>query len=204
MGASGKWKVEGDYFEGCNCESMCPCIFLADPDRGDCQLTIAWHIEKGDFDSTPLDGLNAVEVFHAPGNMVKGPKWKAALYFDQRATPQQAEALNMIFSGKAGGFPAIVAGFVGNMMGTRKTRIEFVVDGKKRRLYVPDVLELDAEGLSGSDAGKVSTITNPALYAAPGFDPVIARSNKYTFRDHGMSWDNSGKNSFYSRFSYAP
>jgi len=28
------WKIEGDYFEGCNCDSICPCIFLADPDKG--------------------------------------------------------------------------------------------------------------------------------------------------------------------------
>jgi hypothetical protein len=83
MSASEKWKVEGDYFEGCNCDSMCPCIFLADPDKGYCQLTIGWHIEKGAHGSTQLDGLNVVGIFHAPGNMVKGPKWRAALYVDQ-------------------------------------------------------------------------------------------------------------------------
>ena len=34
------------------------------------------------------------------------------------------------------------------------------------------------------------------------FDPVIARSTRYTLKDHGMEWDNSGKNAFYSRFAY--
>jgi hypothetical protein len=27
-------KLEGDYFEGCNCKLICPCIFKEDPDDG--------------------------------------------------------------------------------------------------------------------------------------------------------------------------
>ncbi len=201
---SEKWRVEGDYFEGCNCESTCPCIFLANPDHGDCQLTIGWHIDKGFYNSTSLDGLNVVGIFHTPGNMAKGPKWKAAIYLDERAGTEQSEALDKIFSGKAGGFPAVVAGFVGSVMGIKKSRIGFSVEGKRRHLSIPSVLELDAEAMSGSDTSRVPQVTNPALYAAPGFDPIIARSNKYTYHDHGLHWDNSGKNSFYSRFSYSP
>lgn len=204
MTTSGKWKITGDYFEACNCWSTCPCIFLADPDQGDCQLAIAWHIDKGAYDSTSLDGLNAVGIFHAPGNMVKGPKWKAAIYLDDRATAQQSEILERIFSGNSGGFPKVVAGFVGSTMGTRKAKIEFTVDGKRRNLRIPDILELDAEALTGGDASKASQVTNPALYGSPGFDPVIARSSKYNYHDHGLNWDNSGKNSFYSRFEYMP
>src|SRR3972149_2994003 len=58
--ASTPWKVEGDYFEGCNCPSICPCLFLADPTEGDCKLTIAWRIDKGNYGSVQLNGLNAV------------------------------------------------------------------------------------------------------------------------------------------------
>jgi hypothetical protein len=32
---------------------------------------------------------------------------------------------------------------------------------------------------------------------------VVALSNKYAYNDHGMQWDNSGKNGFYCRFSYS-
>jgi hypothetical protein len=28
------WKLEGDYFQGCNCKLICPCIFKEDPDDG--------------------------------------------------------------------------------------------------------------------------------------------------------------------------
>src|SRR3954470_13324787 len=81
-----KWKIEGDYFEGCNCDSICPCIFNADPDEGYCNVTAAWHIQKGICDNKiVLDGLNIVALFHTPGNMLSGPKWNAALYIDERA-----------------------------------------------------------------------------------------------------------------------
>ena len=68
------WKLEGDYFEACNCDTVCPCVFLGNPDQGECDVTIAWHIDKGHFDDTFLDGLNVVAVFHTPGNMFTGPK----------------------------------------------------------------------------------------------------------------------------------
>lgn len=198
------WKVEGDYFEGCNCDSICPCIFFNDPDKGDCRLTIAWHIERGHYESTQLDGLNVVGVFHAPGNMAQGPKWKAAIYLDQRASPQQAEALGKIFSGQAGGFLANVAALIGEVVGERRVPIDFAVKGRRRTLKIPGTLELDIEGTGGADSGRDSLVTNPALYGAAGFDPVIAHSTKNVYKDHGMEWDNTGKNAFYSRFAYAP
>jgi hypothetical protein len=40
--ANTKWNLEGDYFKGCNCDSIRPCIFKADPDEGFCNLT--WSI----------------------------------------------------------------------------------------------------------------------------------------------------------------
>ena len=76
------WKLEGDYFEGCNCDIVCPCVYLLDPDEGDCHVTCAWHIQKGNYENTDLSNLNVVALFNAPGNMATGPKWKGALYID--------------------------------------------------------------------------------------------------------------------------
>jgi hypothetical protein len=204
MSTSELWKAEGDYFESCNCDSTCPCIFLADPDEGDCKLTIAWHIDKGRYDSIKLDGLNVAGAFYAPGNMATGPKWEAALYLDERANQEQADALLKIFSGQAGGVPGKIAEFIGQVKGVRSVPIQFVVKGKRRQLLIPDVVELEIEGVNGADPNRESLITNPALYGAAGFDPALARSIRHSFHDHGMEWNNSGKNGFYSRFSYTP
>jgi hypothetical protein len=34
-----RWKLQGDYFRGCNCKSRCPCIFSRDPDEGNYNVT---------------------------------------------------------------------------------------------------------------------------------------------------------------------
>src|SRR5215210_3767221 len=95
-----KWRIEGDYFEACNCDTVCSCIFMGNPDQGQCDLTSAWHIHNGHYENTKLDDLNVAALFHTPGNMFTGPKWKAALYLDERASKEQAEALGKIYSGK--------------------------------------------------------------------------------------------------------
>ena len=202
--AKASWKLEGDYFEGCNCDIVCPCIFLGDPDEGDCHVTCAWHIQEGNYENLTLDNLNAVAMFNTPGNMVTGPKWKAALYIDDNASSEQADALTKIYSGQAGGFFAAAANFIGEMLGVKSVPIEFGIDGKRRWLNIKNSVELEIEGVKGIDPNKESCIVNPAFSVVPGSDLVIARSSKYNYNDHGLQWNNSGKNGFYCRFSYSP
>ena len=52
------WSLTGDYFEACNCDVGCPCIFLSDPTHGNCTVLIGWHIQKGRSGQETLDGLN--------------------------------------------------------------------------------------------------------------------------------------------------
>jgi hypothetical protein len=75
---------------------------------------------------------------------------------------------------------------------------------KRHKIKIPSALEIEIEGMTGNDTNKESKVVNPAFVVAPGYDPIIARSNKHTYRDHGLEWDNTGRNSFYSRFTYEP
>jgi hypothetical protein len=202
--AGSPWKLEGDYFEGCNCDVTCPCIFKGDPDEGNCNLTSAWHIQNGNYDKINVDGLNVAALFHTPGNMLTGPKWKVALYIDERATKEQSDSLTKIFSGQAGGFFHLVAtNFIGEVLGVKSAPIEFGIDGKRRSLHIKDSMELDIEGVIGGDENQESRIVNQAFSAVPGSDLVVARTTKYRYDDHGMKWDNSGKNGFYCKFRYS-
>jgi hypothetical protein len=202
--ASSSWKLEGDYFEGCNCDVICPCIFKGDPDEGNCNLTSAWHIQNGNYDKINVDKLNVVCLFHTPGNMLTGPKWKAALYIDERATKEQADSLTKIFSGQEGGIFAILAtNFIGELLGVKSASIEFGIDGKRRWLHIEDSMELGIEGVIGGDENQESRIVNQAFSAVPGSDLVVARTTKYRYDDYGMKWDNSGKNGFYCKFRYS-
>jgi hypothetical protein len=56
--------------------------------------------------------------------MVTGPKLKAALYMDERATQEQKEAITKIYSEQAGGFFAAAANLIGEMLGVKSVPIE--------------------------------------------------------------------------------
>ena len=213
------WRLEGDYFDGCNCKSICPCIFALDPTEGDCKGLAAWHIEKGHFtnwtsrtnsntsnNSINLAGLNVVISVRAPGNMLTGSKWKIALYLDEKANNDQKEALTKIFTGQVGGeFFAEMLSRIGEILGTKSVPIEFNIEGKKRRkIKIPSIAEMEIEGLAGSNPDIEPKVVNPAFSNTPGIDPIIARSTRHVYNDHGLEWDNSGKNAFYSRFAYGP
>ena len=88
-------------------------------------------------------------------------------------------------------------------MGIRSVPIEFNIEGKKkRRIKIPSFVEMEMEGLTGRDPNIESKVVNPAFSNTPGIDPIIARSTRHTYNDHGLEWDNSEKNAFYCRFTY--
>jgi hypothetical protein len=176
---------------------------------------VAWHIEKGHFvsrtnddnSSINLANLNVIMSVLAPGHMFTGPKWKMALYLDERANNDQKDALTKIFTGQVGGeFVTEVISRTGEMLGIRSVPIEFDIEdkNKRRRIKIPSLVEMEIEGLTGSDPNVESKVVNPAFSGTPGDDPTIARSTKHIYKDHGLEWDNSGRNAFYSRFTYVP
>lgn len=199
--ADNNWKLTGTYFETCNCETACPCVFLSAPTEGECTVLIAWHIDSGHFGDVDLDGFSAVFAVHSPGHMAE-VKWNAAIYLDEKADDAQREALLQIFSGQAGGHPSVLASHVGQILGVANAPIEYQAQGRKRSLRVGDVAEAEIEAIEGQ-AGAEVTVTNHPLCIAPAHPAVAARSKRLIFKDHGLDWNISDKNGFYSPFSYA-
>src|ERR1700747_1304476 len=190
------WKIAGSYFEACNCELACPCIFMSPPTSGECSVLIAWHIDQGRFGEVDLDGLNAVLAVHSPGHMLEG-KWKVALYVDERANQDQQNALTQIFSGQAGGHLAGLAPLIGEVLGVKAAPIEYRSEGKSRSLRVGDIVGAEIEGLPGQDGGD-ATITGPPFTVVPGFPAVVAKSKQMRFSDYGLKWELSKKHGFFS------
>ena len=194
------WKVNGTYFEGCDCAAACPCVFLSAPTEGKCTVLIAWHIDKGNFDTVQLNGLNVALLATTPGHMMQ-TKWKVALYLDNKASGEQQKALGAIFSGQAGGHLAALGPLIGEVMGVKAVPIEFSGSGKERRLRIPQIAGLDIEALGGQ-GGALVTVENHPFTVVPGHPAVVSTSKKLKFTDHGISLDISGKNGFYSAFAY--
>ena len=148
-----------------------------------------------------LDGLNLALIAHAPGPMADG-NWTAAIYIDERASDQQAEALGTIFGGAEGGPMAAFAPLIATNLGIKKVPITYRVTGKTRSAEIPGIMNMSVEPLP-------SLKENEEIWAAAGH-PIapdrlalaVGRLGSI-FSDHGMRWDNSGKNGHYAPISWS-
>ena len=194
-----KWRLEGDWINSCNCDSGCPCLFYSDPTQGSCEALDAFHIRTGKYGNVALDGLNVVMASKTPGNFWKG-NWTAAVYFDARANAKQRAALETLFMGKAGGALAAIAGLIGNLKGMKYVPITF--NAKKRRVSVPGILEYELKPTQGGKKKKPIVISNNPF--APAIDPMqMGVGLRAVFSDHGMKFDNTGKDGNWAPFKMA-
>jgi hypothetical protein len=194
------WSMRGTYFESCNCETACPCVFLSPPTQGGCTVVLGWHIAKGADDSVDLSGLNVAFAVYTPGKMHEVP-WKVAVYVDDRASAEQEQSLVKIFGGQAGGHPARLASHVGNLLGVTSTPIDFQVSGKNFQLKVGKVAEVEIEAIPGQSGGDVTLQGHP-LAISPGQVHTLARSKKLEYHDHGFHWSLSNRNGISASFEY--
>lgn len=202
-----QWRLSGDYFENCNCSVVCPCLvstvaqLTARPTEGECNVPIAFHIENGSYGDVALDGLNVAIAIHTPGPMADG-NWSVAAYIDERADDNQTEALGAIFTGAAGGPMAAFAPLIGENLGVKKVPITYTTSGKTRSAEIPDILRMSVDPLptmhpDGEIWGSTGHPVNPDKLAFA----VGASGN--TFNDHGMRWDNSGRNGHYAPIKWS-
>ena len=86
------WQITGDWFDNCSCAVACPCTFAQAPDNGVCESVLFWHIRRGHYGNTNLDGLSFVRVGRWEGDLWAGKaKGTAGIFIDERANDQQAE-----------------------------------------------------------------------------------------------------------------
>jgi len=196
------WNLSGTYFESCNCDTACPCLFLSEPSTGDCTLLVGWHIGEGHDEDVRLDDLNVALAVHSPGHMARVP-WTVALYLDERANGKQSDALTRIFTGQSGGHPARLAAHIGDVLGITSVAIDFSAVGRQRSLRIGTVGSVEIEAIEGQ-GGEEVTLTGHPLAIAPGYSAVAARSKQLSYHDHGQDWELTEKNGFFSPFAYQP
>jgi hypothetical protein len=195
------WNVSGTYFEACNCEAACPCVFLSPPTEGECTAIVGWHIDDGSYDGVSVAGLNVALAVYSGGHMATTP-WRVAVYLDDQASAEQADALGAIFSGAAGGHPAVLAGHIGEVMGMTAATIAFDAGESTLTCRVGDVADVKMTAIEGQGGSHINISGHP-LAVAPGNDVVAARSDAFRYDDHGYEWELSERNGFFSPFQYA-
>jgi hypothetical protein len=205
------WNASGDWFDVCKCNIPCPCIFAQTPTYGDCDGVLAYHIKKGQYGEVSLDGLNVLGLNYFKGNVWAGEtKITLAFFFDEQANPQQREALQMIFSGRAGGFMAQLANLIGDVRGTEFAPIKFEIaeDLSYWSAEIPEKVMAKAEALTGptTPLGKrVQTINPPGSEVGPGAAGAVATWG-IAITDEvdamGFKWERKGRSSKHIPFNW--
>jgi hypothetical protein len=127
------WRIEGTYFENCNCDMVCPCStsgLTAPGDQERCDVALAFHVASGQVDGVDVSGLTVAVVADTPALMSEGG-WRVGMFMDAAASPEQAEALSRVFSGQSGGPMAALGPLIAENLGSQTLPIQYLDDGRR-------------------------------------------------------------------------
>jgi len=200
------WNIKGQFFETCSCDYLCPCIFTnleAKPTEGKCDFAFTFSIDKGEKDGIDLSGLNFVVLMRAPGVMVDGG-FVGGLIVDDKATPEQVEAIGAIMSGDVGGPMANLAPLVAEMRGVEQCPIEITHNGVYYAVKAGDFVEQACRGVTSladeSDVMYIDKTGHPANQRL-----ALARAEKTKFNAFGIEWEDASgtRNGHFAPFSWS-
>lgn len=205
-----KWNLSGDWFDVCKCNIPCPCEFAQAPSYGDCEGVLAYHVKKGQYGDIALDGLNVLALADFKGNIWSGnTKANIAVFFDDRANKEQRDALNMIFTGKAGGFMAEFAKLIGEVRGVDFAPIKFQIaeDLAYWSAEIPGKVTARGEALSGPMTPpdkRVQTINPPGSEVGPGTVATwgTAVIDEVSVPEFHYEWKRKGRSSKHISFNW--
>src|SRR5439155_21583512 len=171
------YHFEGRLLEVCNCRVLCPCWIGEDPDFGTCDTIVSWHFDKGKIGDVDVAGRTIALIAHILGNILQG-NWRAAVYVDDKASPQQKDAILGVYTGKLGGPVADLAKLIGEVVSVESVPITFDVQGAKGTLKVGEAGYAELVPYQ-SAAGKTTTLTDTVFSTVPGPPVYDGKAPKY-------------------------
>jgi hypothetical protein len=197
------WKLDGTYFENCNCDWVCPCTVtsFASPATGDrCQVVLNYHVESGEIDGVSVDGLSVALVADSPKRMLDG-SWRVGLLIDDKASHDQVDALARVFSGQSGGPMANLAPLIGEVLGIDQLPIEYSDDGGHHRVRIGSEIAIEVEDYAAQEGAEPTRLTGVAHPSNSTL--TIARPVESRIKAFGMEFQNAGKSAFSAPFHWS-
>ena len=204
------WHSKGEWFDVCRCNVPCPCSWAQPPADDYCEGVLVWHIRDGHYGDVPLDGLNVVAISSFKGNIWEGThsEPKLGVVIDERADEGQRDALQMIFGGQAGGWPARFNEIIGpEMLGLEFAPIEVEIapDQTSWRAVIPGLVRAAAKALSGptSEGGPPRMYNLPGSETGPGQIGTQGKVTEDEVNAFAFKWNRAGKSSKHITFDWS-
>jgi hypothetical protein len=136
------YRIEGSYYEACNCQAICPCrrkdgMAGGLSTYGVCDFLLSWNIVKGEAGGVDLSGTRVCYA-GSYGDDVEGKPWTVYIYIDDQASEAQALALGEIFQGHWGG-DVFFTREIGELLGVRRASITLDHTPGKQRIVLKDI-----------------------------------------------------------------
>jgi hypothetical protein len=205
--ATPAWTVNGQYYETCSCDFVCPCLpgqMAVKPTKGSCTFAMAFQIERGTYGKVSLDGLGFIVMGFTPEEMGKG-NWSVGLIADERASVEQRDAITSIASGSAGGPMAALGGLIGKFLGVESAPIVFDRKGATWSVKASNLVDMTASAAMGINPNATQPLALDNT-GHPAADRVtLAHASKSHVSALGLAWDDvTGKNNGqYAPFSWS-
>jgi len=171
---------------------------------------MVWHIREGRYGDVALDGLNVAAFVSFKGNVWEGvhSEPKMGVVMDERANEQQRAALQMIFGGQAGGWPARLNQIFGpEMLGLEfaPIKVEIAPDRTSWGVVIAGLLRAAAEALSGpTSEGKPPRMENlPGCETGPGQIGTQGKATADKVDAFVFKWDRAGNSSKHITFAWS-
>jgi hypothetical protein len=198
-----QWRIAGEWWDLCNCAIGCPCNFGSDPTLGYCEGVLTWLIREGNYGDVPLDGsLAVVLIIHFKGNALEKNR-EFGFLIDDRANPAQRDALETIFTGKAGGIFEAWRDLTIQLDGVEFVPMTVSHSDEEWKVEVPGLVE----GLGGpyrkymvpeNDTCRIYNAPRPEV--TPGYLTVGQAALNIVTGVFGRNWDWSKRSSKHIAF----
>lgn len=198
------WKIEGTYFENCNCEWVCPCSVtsLVSPATQErCQVVLVYHVQSGEIEGADVGGLTVAVVADTPQQMTDG-NWNLGLIVDAKASDDQADRLSGVFSGQKGGPMAALGPLVGKVLGVERATMEYSDQGLRHSVKIGEAVRIEVEdfvppGLGGDTPTRLVGVFHPSNTTLTIAKPVSSQISAF-----GMEFHNDGRSAFSAPFAW--
>jgi len=197
------WRLDGTYFENCNCDVICPCsasslTLPADKER--CTFVFAYHVDDGEIEGVDVSDRTVLLVGDTPTQMSDG-NWRVGLIMDDGASEEQAQLLGAVFGGQKGGPMELLAPLISEMLGLEQMPIEYADDGFKHRVKAGDGIDIEIEEIVPEGFTEPTRLTG--VWHPSNTTLTVAQAKRAKIQAFGMELDQEGKNGHAAPFSWA-
>src|SRR5437763_930809 len=203
-GKASEGKISGEYLEIRSCSVYTgPCFANAEMGVTGREALMAWKIDEGQHHGVDLAGLKAVMAVTAGETLGRADRLekavKAVILADERANPQQREALVDFIKSRAGKLAENVHKVEFVAINLKLDHVEMVADLKAGR----DVSIRTRKLAKGDCVCTNEVVFYPPLTKVDNYAPAFALEGRYSGRGLGATWSQPDtRSAFLATFDY--